>query len=217
MSTPQMVPLDEADIASLRQFATVNLGLEIKPGTNGPSLRAKIQQADVSVSEIPMFVPEGAGTPRSAPPTTSARDGAVKQKVQVEATANGQPLPTAEHVEAHAHDPLHHSHDPRVRIKIFKSDDRRRSKVVNVSVNGVLFRMQRDQEIDVPYRVYEALEEAKEKAAVDGDDINPMTGEPIKVWADVQSYPFTVVRPASDEAVAEWRAMTAKGFQQTAA
>ena len=212
MSTPvQMVTLEEADLPSLRQHAGVTMGLETTPSMNGNALRSRIQKADASITEIPMFVPTGPGPARSGgvpgKPTKVAEDEAPP------VTANGISLANYSGVS----DPLHHNNDPKVTLRIFKTDDRRRSKDCDVQVNGVTFRLQRDKDVEVPYRVYEALVAAKESAAVDGDEINPVTGDPIKVWTDVPSYPFQVSDMPSKQEVQAWRDATSALFQQAAA
>lgn len=216
MSTPQMVTLDEADIASLRQYATVNLGLEVAPGTNGPQLRGKISKVDPNVTEIPVYVPEGPGVPRAAPPAKSALAGAVRPAV----TANGADIsePVASGGWASGvSDPMHHSHDPRIVINIPRTDDKRRTRDVTVQVNGVTFQIQREKDVAVPYRVYLALKDALEKAAVDGEEINRVTLEPIKVWSDVPSYPFSVVEAPPKEEVEAWKERTSREFQNVPA
>lgn len=212
-TTPEMVALNEADIASLRHHATVMMGLDIKPGTNGSQIRSAIKKADAGIEQIPVYVPEGPGVPRSAPPAGSAIAGAIRTAV---ATANGEPLVQSQ-VASTSADPMHHCHDPRITIRVFKTDDRRRTKDVTVQVNGVTFRMQREVDVEVPYRVYLALKDALEDAAVDGDEVNPVTGDPIKVWVKVPSYPHQVVKFPNPDEVAAWEERTSRTFQNVPA
>jgi hypothetical protein len=215
--TPEMVALDEADIASLRHHATVMMGLEIKSGTNGSQIRSAIKKADAGIEQIPVYVPEGPGVPRSAPPAGSAIAGAIRTAVATAvATADGQPV-VQSHVASTNADPMHHCHDPRITIRVFKTDDRRRTKDVTVQVNGVTFRMQREVDVEVPYRVYLALKDALEDAAVDGDEVNPVTGDPIKVWVMVPSYPHQVVKVPSPDEVEAWTERTSRSFQNVPA
>jgi len=214
--TPQMVTLDEADIASLRHHATVMMGLEIKPGTNGSQIRGMIQKADASVDLIPVYVPEGPGVPRDAAPAKPIVSGAVRPGI----TANGEPVeaaPASTGWASSVADPMHHSHDPRVVISISRTDDKRRTKDVTVQVNGVTFIIQREKEIAVPYRVYLALRDALENAAVDGDEFNPVTGDAIKVWAKVPSYPFSVIEKPPQAEVDAWLERTSREFQNVPA
>lgn len=218
METPKMIPLDEADIASLRNFATVHLGLEVAAGTNGPQLRGKILKADPNVTDIPAFIPEGAGVPRAAPPAKPVVAGAVRPAI----TANGEPVdmePDASPAgwASGVGDPMHHSHDPKITISIARTDDKRRTKDVTVQVNGVTFQIMREKEVPVPYRVYLALKDAMEDAAVDGDEINPVTLEPIKVWAKVPSYPFSVIEKPPQAEIDAWMERTARDFQNVPA
>lgn len=214
--TLELVALDEADIASLRQFASVTLGLEVRPGTNGPQLRGLIQKADPTISQVPVYVPEGPGVPRGAAPAKPSVSGAVRPAI----TANGQPVeaePASTGWASSVADPMHHSHDPRVLISISRTDDKRRTKDVTVQVNGVTFIIQREQEVPVPYRVYLALRDALENAAVDGDEVNPVTGDPIKVWAKVPSYPFSVIEKPPQAEVDAWLERTSRNFQNVPA
>lgn len=215
-NTPQMVALDEADIASLRQFASVTMGLEVKPGMNGNQLRGLIQKADASVTDVPVYVPEGPGVPRGAAPAKPTVAGAIRPAI----TANGEPVKAAPASTGWASgvaDPMHHSHDPRVVINISRTDDKRRTKDVTVQVNGVTFQIQREKDVAVPYRVFLALRDALEKAAVDGDEFNPVTGDPIKVWANVPSYPFSVVEKPPQAEVDAWLERTSREFQNVPA
>lgn len=204
--TPDMVTLDEADIHSLRDFAERILGLEVKPAFNCNALRSRILKAKADVTEVPVFVPQGPGKPRGETQPAMANN----EPVAMEQAKVTDP--------ALVQDPMHHRHDPRVTINISRTDDKRRSKEVSVMVNGVTFQIQRAQNVAVPYRVYEALQSAVEDAWVDGDEINPATGEPFKVKTQVPSYPFMVVGPLpSAEEVQAWRDLTAGKFQKAAA
>lgn len=213
-TTPDMVSLDEADIHSLRHHATVTMGLDCSKSMNGQGLRAKIKQADAGIENIPVFIPTGEGTPRADTAATPAASGP-----QQHATANGKPIPRSATPLTNLDeidDPMHHKHDPRVGIVLFKTDDKRRSRDVQVGVNGVGFVMNREVEVFVPYRVYLALRDAVETAYVDGDDLNPVTGEPFKVATQIESYPFRVTHMPGQEEIDAWTAMTSRTFQKAA-
>lgn len=205
MDQVNKVSLDAADFPSLKHHAEVVLGLEVKTGTNAKQLIAKIQRADPSITEIP--VAEG---------TASEQPGDVVEVTPVRSTTEANAGKVSPVTRRHA-DPMHSSNDPKVRLLVNKTADKTRAKIADIQVNGVVFRIQRGVEVDVPYRVYEALENAKEKAAVDSDEINPQTGEPFKEWEEVYSYPFMVKSMPSEEAIAAWRETTSENFQRAAA
>ena len=208
------IPIDDADAATLKHFAEMALGIEVKLGTNAASLRAKIRAAMPDVKDVPALPPEPkpvvmpeqqavhVQTP-FIPPINQGNSAEIERPAAVSRPAS-QAL-------------MHPRLDPKVTIEIARTDDKRRAKEVTVSVNGNVWRMQRGQKIDVPYRVYLALLNAKEKAAVETDEINPITGMPVVSWEEVYSYPFSVHKMPSDEEVAAWEAATGSGFAQQAA
>lgn len=200
---PEMVQLSEADMASLKQFAAVNLGLEVKTGHNGAQLRGMISKAAPDTAEIPQFVPEGTSAPRVQQASPQANQEA----------AIAQPVAMAtEHV-----DPRHPANDPKVTLQVAKTADPVRAKACIISVNGEVTQIERGQAVTVPYRVYEALLNAKEMAPVDTNEINPHTGDPIRGWEEVQAYPFTVIELPGREEVEAWRKSVGASFQKKAA
>lgn len=205
---PTRIPLQDADLATLKHFAEAFLGIEIKPGTNAAQVRGMIGKAAPELKDVP---------PLPAPPAPI---------VQVAPAPIAQPVPQA---VGEGEDPiarpaavslpastelLHPSMDPKVTIMVAATADKSRPKDVTVGVNGDIFRIQRGQKVDVPYRVYLALEDAKEKAPVPDPSgaTNPFTGEPIMVWEEVHSYPFSVYKEPSPEEVAAWHQRTGGGF-----
>ncbi len=204
--TPKMIPLDEADFASLKHYAEVNLGLEVKTGTNGNQLKAKIRKANSAIEEIPVVE----GDEQAPQPGDVVQVAPVRSTTSAQATSTAQPAPRAHQ------DPMHPNNDPKVELTIPATADKTRAKIADVMVNGVVWRIQRGERVAVPYRVFEALEHAKEMQAVETDEINPITGEPFKAWQEVLSYPYNVHRMPSDEEVAQWRERTSEGFQKAA-
>lgn len=199
------VKLDEADFASLKHHAEVTMGLEVKAGTNSKQIAAKIRKADSAIEEIPVV--------DSAPEQDA---GPAKEVTPARSTTQAGAEKVAPVTRGHS-DPMHSSNDPKVELTIAKTADKTRAKVADIMVNGVVFRIKRGERVTVPYRVYEALENAKEKQAVDSDEINPITGEPFKEWEEVLSYPFNVHKLPDEEEVEKWRAATSEGFQKAAA
>lgn len=206
MSDTNMIALDDADFASLKHYAEVVLGLEVKAGTNGKQIAAKIRKADSSIETIPVVEsneqPEQPGDVVEVTPVRSTTDAVAGKATPI--------------TRSHA-DPMHSSNDPKVELTIAKTADKTRAKIADIMVNGVVFRIKRGERVAVPYRVYEALMNAKEKQAVESDEINPVTGEPFKEWEEVLSYPFNTHKMPSDEEIAAWREATGETFQKAAA
>lgn len=209
MEQTNRIPLDDADLATLKHFAELALGIEIKDGTNSSQIRAKIKKAMPDLKDVP---------PIPAPPAP------VVQQVAQASGDEEAPIVYNELGEAPSVRPaaisrpataalLHQVNDPRVEITIAKTAEKHRSKDVTVAVNGVTCRMKRGERINVPYRVYEALKNAIEKIQVETDEINPATGSPYYTYEEVQSYPFTVHRMPSDDEIAAWHKKTDEGFQ----
>lgn len=207
----ERIKIEEADAKTLRYFAEVTMGLEIKDGTNAAQIRAKLKQAGYAADTIPAPaappepIVQYVQVPAAAPaPVLAASDGE-----QVE-----RPAAVSRPASAAL---MHPSQDPKVLLTVHKTDDKRRARDVVVGVNGDIFQIRRGTKVDVPYRVYLALENAKEKAAVPHEtEVNKITGEPIMVWEDVYSYSFDVHRMPSDEEIAAWEHATGAGFKNVA-
>ena len=224
METPARIPLDEADFATLKHFAETQLGLEeIKDGTNLKTIRAKIRSAMPNCESIP---------PLPAPPAPIEPDEAFQHApVQAQFTPYSgeepEPLQFNNVGEAPAQRPaavsrrpsrqlMHPSQDPKVTLRFHKTDDKRRAREVTFSVNGYVCRYRRGVDVEVPYRIYRAACNATEMAAVETDDINPFTGEPVMGWEDIQSYPFSIVKLPPEEEIRAWNAATSGGFADRA-
>lgn len=184
------VKIEEASAQELRAFAE-RMGLETKPGHNSKQLIALIHRADSSIEEIPAAPEE----PQTPTPMSTAAAPIVEPAPMIEAqTAGGTALMP------------HFSKDPRVELTIAKTSETTRSKDVPIGINGDVFVIQRGQRVSVPYRVYLALEDAKEMQAVETGE--ERMGIPVREWQEVYSYPFQVHRLPSDEEIAAWRAAT---------
>ena len=93
--------------------------------------------------------------------------------------------------------------DPRVVLNIQKvrvGNDVSNADV-NVGVNGTIYQMKTGVSLDVPYRVWEALNNARREEITHDDQ-----GEVVSAW--VHAYPFNVEESPAKSAVAEWRAKT---------
>lgn len=215
------IKIDEADAATLRHFAEVMLGLEVKTGTNATQIRAKIKQAAPDLDTVPAL-------PSAPPPVVQPGDVAQPQVIE-KIVYIDRPAQTAAQEQATerpaaisrpaSRELTHASLDPKVKIRIDKTDDKRRAKDVTIGVNGDITQIQRGHWVEVPYRVYLALLNAVEHAAVpDPERINPVTGEPIMVWEPVQSYPFQVDNSTlpTPEQIAAWDDAVGSGFKNVA-
>jgi len=222
METPNRVKIEDADVATLRHFAEVMMGLEIKPGTNAPQMRSKIKQAYPDLDTIPAIPAAPAPVVQQGDPTPPIQYVEkivyMERPAQTDAQMQATERPAA--ISRPASRELQHaSLDMKVRVKIPKTDDKRRAKDVTLGVNGDIYRMQRGVWVDLPYRFYLCLVDAVEHAAVpDPEKINPITGEPIMIWEPVQSYPYQVDTTTlpSDEQVAAWEEATGSGFKNVA-
>lgn len=182
----KMIQLEQADRPSLMAKAN-ELGLEIKHGTNDTSIRAAILAADPGCTEIPQI-----GDP----------DGQVQTLESAAMAKHGRSS------KGNAN-PRHYSNDPRVRLMIHTTADKSRAKVVYLTVMGDTFAIKRGVEIEVPYRVYRALDLAVEKQRVDTGETNPQTGLPLYDFLEVHSYPHSVKRLPPQSEVDAWLAKTA--------
>lgn len=192
---PEMIPLEDADLASLRHYATTKLGLEAKHGANANTYRAQIRTVEpdcVAVPAVPIEAPRPAATP-----ITEAVKSA---KAPPAPYSLGRP-----------------ENDPKVRLKINKTTEKHRSRDVTVRHNGKLWRLQRGVEVEMPYRVFLVLRDAKERAPIPTDQSNPVTGEPIMAWEEIHSYPYELISMPSEQEIAEWHEATREGFGAKAA
>lgn len=200
------IPLDQADAKALTDFATLILGLEVRPGTNATQLRGKIRQAVPDIKDIP----------------------APREEVAVPAPVAASPLPTG-YVPVDGEDPIarpaaismppsealtHAERDPKVKIRVFKTPDKTKPREVTIQNGGYVVRLRRGEAVEVPLRIYFTLLDAKEMARVDSDDIDPVTQTHLWSWEEVQSYPFEVLAMPSAEEIAAWQQATGTGFQK---
>lgn len=195
-----LTPLAEATAAQLREHAE-RMGLETKSGHNSKQLIALIKRANPDVTEIPT----------GEAVTPPAPDAPVLDPAASAAAPPVVPPPTLMAVEAGGNKMMpHYSRDPKVELVVQKTNESTRSKDVTVAVNGDVFRLQRGQNVEVPYRVYLALQDAVEKQSVEtGEERN---GVPVREWQEVQSYPFIARSMPSDEEIAAWHRATDEAF-----
>ncbi|AXU17815.1 hypothetical protein C7W88_00065 [Novosphingobium sp. THN1] len=81
------IKLDEADAATLRHYAEVSLGLEVKTGTNANQLRAKIKQAEPDCEYVPTLPGKPAPIVQQAPEQPQVVERIVEKIVYLERPA----------------------------------------------------------------------------------------------------------------------------------
>ncbi len=218
---PARIPIDDADLPTLKHFAETALGLDIRHGTNATTVRTKIRQAIPDIKDVPPLAPAPAPIVAPAAPVIGAIGPApeiVERAIAAgydAATENPAVRPAA--VSRPATMALRNPKlDPKVTLTVNRTDDKRRAREVTVEVNGYTWRMQRGVKIELPYRAYLALDAAQEKVLVETDETNPITGLPVMDWQEQHSYPFMVHSMPSAEEIAAWHAATGDGFANAA-
>lgn len=207
METTQQIPIDEADLATLKAYAELSLGIEVKDGTNAKHVRAKILAAAPTLTHVPALAPAQPGATVATVAAVPAANPAAAEEFHVSDARN---------FERPKYSLNHPNLDPKVRMRFHKTADKIRAREVTLSVNGFVCRYQRGQVVNVPYRIYLAAENAKEMASIETDEINPITNDPIMGWEPVYSYPFEVLLMPSDEEIAAWHVATRDGFAERA-
>lgn len=177
------IPLAEATVEQLRQFANGYLGLFFPPNTSEATIRAKIDAAWDKPTIAVMEADEDA-------PLFAEEDNAPKPAV-ASAPTPAQPLrPFALDVTSRG--------DPKVRLIVQEQAGPGGKRPVFVGVNGVSFTIPRGKEVEIPYRYYAALNDAIE----DRHEQDEQTGE-INT-SRVPSYPFQIVMLPPQAEVDAW-------------
>lgn len=171
------IPLTDGTLPQLRHFASVTLGLEIPPTANTPTILAKIKAVQPDLTEF------------DAPDVIGARNEG--DNTPKRADLKGQ-LST------------HYNDDPKATILIPSTRDKCGDWDVPVCVNGDQVLVQRDKEVEVPYRFVNALRDALEQQ-IDQTPARP--GQPAIITSRmVHSYPFQLLDMPSKADIAEWSA-----------
>ena len=194
------VPIADAKFPELKKYAEEMLGIDVPVATSRPKLLALIEATAPGTSEVPVDREE------AAPPPVAAVAAAVAAAVPAIAADEGaKPInPAAAEVSlGDGMIGLSHHQDPRVELIIPATKDAGGTRDVQVGVNGVAFLIQRGKRVEVPYRVYEALDHAVE-TAYELVQERP-TDKPDLVPHDAHSYSFSVTRLPPPEEVAAWR------------
>lgn len=182
MSETVKIPLDTANRDQLMYYARSILNIEVNDRCNSQTVRAKIQQASPSTTEI--AVPANIGNA-----IHSAEDIAA----EADSAEPGRALTT------------HFRDDPKVELMIQATTEGQRAKDVQLACQGDVLLVKRGARVSIPYRFYiSCLCDGIETVAKDSDEINPQTGLPIKEWVDQHSYPFQIYSLPSDAEIAAW-------------
>jgi hypothetical protein len=203
------IAIADAEAKELKAFAEMMLGIEIAHGTNAAQMRVKIQKVAPDLKEIPVLTAPPAAAPAPIMVQTAADVPAMVRSITGE-TPETRPAAVSRPPSAEL---LHQSFDPKVELEVLKSSDKYRPRVATVQVNGIVTQIERGVKVEVPYRVYLALMDARENISVETDQINPATGDPVREWQEVLSYPFLVHSMPSKEEIAEWHRKVDDGFQ----
>jgi hypothetical protein len=194
------VRLDEASFPQLKEYCETH-GLEVKVGHSTHHLRAKIttafpgtQEIEVSeeVSKAEEIIPTRGGSPRMGVNMGSRR---------VEERRPDLPI-------------SHHKNDPTIEVFIPETKEPGGKREVEVAPNGLLFLVKRGQWVKVPYRVFEALNNAIETTYEDIPSQIPGM-PPTRERYDTHAYPFNYRNGPSEEELAAWNAsLSAKPGQK---
>lgn len=193
MTTKTKVSIADASAAQLRWYANTVLGLdEIKKGTSAANIIGKIHAVSPNLAEIevPEDLAEDAPAQAVSPKGVTMAD--VKSASDIPAGRPGQ----------------HFRFDPKVTLEVNRTNDKRRAKRVFVTCNGDTIEIQRGVPVQIPYRFYLVMLDAVEKVSIELDEINPVTGLPLRQWVEQQSYDFNVKAMPSQEEIDAWYART---------
>ena len=176
------IPIGDASNNQLRHYAANVLGLDnVKNGQSTAHIRGLIEQAMPGIEEIDVTGMGG-----------DAVDGA--------------PEPTAKTLGPVGNNPnaAHFSNDPRVDITVMESSDPTKPTEVLVSANGDTIQLKRGERVSIPYRFYRTMLDALEVVPKDTGEINPVTGAPLVIHIEQQSYHVQVHSLPSDKQIAAW-------------
>ena len=172
------IPLSEATFEQLKDAAE-RMGLEVKHGNNAAQIRYKLEAAVPGLEEITVDDDDDLRAARTSPGT--------------DISANAPNI-----------NDLGHHADPRVTIRIPSTKEPGGDRDVPVGVNGTIFLIRRDEKVEVPYRVYEALNHAVETKY----EFKQTGLESAMHEREAHAYEFSVLREPPEEEVRAWRART---------
>lgn len=188
MSDVKKVPIAEATYVQLKDFATLSLGLEVKNGLHKQHVIALIEQVQPGITEIDLVDDASAVQARGAEPGQT-----VTPNAPVTASPADSEIP-----EGRAGG--HFRYDPKVGIRIEAGRANGR-KDVQLSVNGATITVLRGVDVEIPYRFYQALMQARETVFEETGETDPATGQPIRAEVERHTIPFSLtgVMPSAEE------------------
>lgn len=186
MSNREII-LAEAGRADLERYLAEVLGIDFRPNTPVPTLRAKVEAAQPGC--VTFQLPD---------------DGPAPSVLNQPSQAAPQPLPRTEKVLGAYIGGGHN--DPVCKILILEGQDEGGKRPVTVGVNGRVILLPRGRPIDVAYRYYEALKNAVKDVPIE----NQQTHE-IEVH-QVMAYPHQLISGPTPEQLAEWMDRTQDRF-----
>lgn len=190
----KMIKLVDASNAQLLAHA-VKLGIDARQGHSNHFLVGKIQLVAPGTDEIEVEdTTPPADIVKPAAPVAGAPEDP-RFDPQVEDRMVG----------------VTYREDPKVTIEVPSTSEKGGDRDVQVGVNGVTFTIRRNTPMEVPYRVFEALNNSEEITYEQTRNPNdPLT--PITVERRSKGYPFSVIEMPPKAEVDAWRARTAEHF-----
>jgi len=189
----KQIPIGEATPDQVRNFALM-VGCDLSPNDSPETVTAKLklvwQGATITAADTPADnIGALGGDLRTAPedrqPGESSPFAAVARAERVVGSTG--------------------KNDPRVILQVqrprFGNDVSKAQDYVTVAVNGVGFQIKSGQPVDVPYRVWEALNNAMRVEITHDDE-----GEVVET--SVHAYPFNVLERPSAREVEAWHQAT---------
>ncbi len=178
-----MMKLADVPYQALIAYANEVMQLEVKPGTSKANIIERMKVVDDTIEEIEII-----GFTDPVNPLPAEDGGAVAGDI------------------TSGHASTHYSRDPLVTVRIQTSPETGGDRPLPIGVNGDWIVCNRDVNVDLPYRFYEALvnciaTDMRQTMRQDGLGFNTTK-------RDLQGVQFSVVRPADPTAIAEFRKRT---------
>lgn len=186
---PQVITIafEDALPDQLREYAMQFLNLELPPEASDSQVRAAIQQASPGITQIFALEQPADEQPAIAPPEPET----VRPEEQANRTAGTLG-----------------KGDPRaiIHIPVIETEDGSGGKDVILGVNGRAWQLKRGFDLDVPWRVVEALKNATQIVVRH----NPETGDETRRSA--QRFPFEFIKKPPEAEVEAWTKRMSEQF-----
>jgi hypothetical protein len=188
MSSIKSIQIDEATPAQIAAFARNFLNLDVSPEASDDQILSRVKAAQPGIATIFVMADEFEEVERINPPLASQVLEGEAQNVDRLAGSLGRD-------------------DPRAIISIMsvESEDGRGSEDVPIGVNGRIWQLQRGKDLNVPWRVVEALRRCVQTIVRHDDEGNVTEREAAR-------YPFTILQSPSQQEIADWHERTDGAF-----